>query len=368
MNRWKRLGRTWVFWSISVVGGWSVSLASAQTLSVTSPEAIEFYLDTNAAAGFPVELTVENAGDQSMAVTLSLVNGQGKVVDKAVLEPTKPSPLPADETRVFTARLRPSGIQPPPKGRTPWTGFLQVKTDIAEPTAGTNGTEQVSVPVKIYNQQAALFNRPGFFGGPVLLALGCLLLAAWLLSRKNVGASTLMEQAQFKPSESWVSNFTVLGSLGSALVAVVALDGPNKIMFASATAISAAIIALAPLVYSFFTPGSATVVKDGKTTGVKTGPVWGYLVASFISVVAGVAAVNLILNLIPRVAQPLADAQVSSNLTTPLTVLTYAGLVILLTASVLAVVETVETRVDALKPLTKGFAPPVQNRRRGGLL
>jgi hypothetical protein len=368
MNRWKRWGRTWVFWSISVAGGWSVGLAGAQTLSVTSPEAIEFYFDKNAAAGVPVELTVTNAGDQSMAVTLRLVNGQGEAVDEAVLVPAKPSPLPADETRVFTARLRPSGIQPQPQGRVPWTGFLQVKTNVAKPTAGTNGTEQVSVPVKIYSQQAALFNRPGFFGGPVLLALGCLLLAAWLISRKNVGVSTTMVQAQFKPSESWVSNFTVLGSLGSALVAIVALDGPNKIMFASATAISAALIALAPLVYSFFTPGSATIVQDGKPTEVKTGPVWGYLAASFISVVAGVAAVNLILNLIPRVAQPLADAQVSSNLATPLTVLTYAGLVILLTASVLAVAEAVETQVHALNSSPKGVAPSVRTRHRSGLL
>lgn len=346
MNRWSRLGRRWVIWGVGMIGLWGQGVTDAQDLSVTSPQSIEFYRDAaDDKASVLVPLVATNVGDQPMTLSVSLIDPQGKPVGQAKLDASQ---LPADETRTFSARLTPETIKP--GVGTPWSGYLQVKSAVKPAAPGTNGTERVSLPVQIYNQQAALFNRPWFFWGPVLLALACVLLATAWLCHDKIHAGRQMEQAKFNPSESWVSNFTVLTSLGSALVALVSFDGPNKIMFATATAVSAALIALAPLVYGLLLPWTAEVTTAGVPAKVKTGPVWGYLVVSLISIAAGAGAFNLLLNLIPRVSQPLITAHVNSNAVTVLTSITYLGFFVLLVTSVVAIVDTVKTQVEDLPP------------------
>ncbi|MFC4456586.1 hypothetical protein [Deinococcus sonorensis] len=243
-----------------------LGMVSAQSVTISQPSSLETYV------GDKETLSIINEGVTNAKGTLTLVlEGATNRITTA-----KDLAVPQDDAvlQVFSLptanQLKTAFKDSPQSNAKSFRGHLVLTT--AGKRANAQGTlvdsKSVSViPVQLYARENFVPYASGYlvFWLPFLLTLASLLLGRVRLG-KGWSWEDNIKAAQLLPDSSWLTNFTFLGTLATGVTSVLVLDAANKVAVGLTAAIIVAIIAIAPLLYSFgVQEGQAHEV--GKVTG-----------------------------------------------------------------------------------------------------
>ncbi|GGO38439.1 hypothetical protein [Deinococcus humi] len=248
----------------------AVSVAFAAP-TVTDPKTAEVY------QGGLVTVTINNDQAVPLTATIRLV---GENLDLSLVSSKE---VPKQSVRVVPVKLTVPEANYV-NGATTLRAQLVTRLSYT-PTGGEEVVLLSTMPTTVHAQAAVLSSSPSLYWVPPLAALLLVILVATTTPARAGG----MQAAEVRSGDSWLTSFTFISTLLSAIVGQLALDPANKVQLLIVGALVVALLAFAPLVYGAF-------VRNGSA------PRFAFLLASGITIAAATLALTVAFLLASRLS------------------------------------------------------------------
>ena len=310
----------------------NIQAISAENLKIRTPS-VEQYRSDSLKDPISFKVSVINEGETPIKIVPSLKSKYGDVsvdVSPDTLDRNSVTTLSVTLGKIST----PYGVRPldPPNISSKFSGTLILR-GTSQPASGDPTVSDVAaIPITLLTPASAIFNRPWLPGiGAVIALVFILFMIRRLFYRKknpSIRFSDKMMEAPFDASKSWVSNLTLFAALITALLSQLVLSPINKLMYGSMIALFASLVPLAPLIYKmtltnvFRSPPKKPAVRTSANKiilnqpqepkeRIAIGPVWGYLLASLVTLIANLGTIGVLILLANHLADDLGSAGLS---------------------------------------------------------
>lgn len=249
----------------------AVSIAFAAP-SVVDPKTVEVY------QGGSITVTISNDQTVPLTAKITLV---GENLDLPVMSNVE---VPKQSVQVVPVKLM-----------VPDTNYADgattLRTQLVTRLSYTPEKQQEvvlfsSTPTTVHAQAAVLSSSPLLYWVPPVVAV---LLVALVAVTTRAQDSRSLRAAEVRSGDSWLTSFTFISTLVTAIVGQLALDPANKVQLLIVGALVVALLALAPLVYRAFVQNDSA-------------PRFAFLLASGITIAAATLALTVAFLLAPRLS------------------------------------------------------------------